>query len=68
MEKSRLNGGFCLPGKCPSGTLYQRPSSFGTGSLAPFRTLCALPLRREDHIVEAIGFLATTVIFTGKGS
>lgn len=62
MEKSRFSERFCLPGECPSGTLYERASSFGTGSRAPFRTLCALPLRREDHVVEAIGILALLLI------
>lgn len=60
--KFRLVEKFCLPGECPTGSLYERASSFGTGSRAPFRTLCTSSLQREDHVVEVLGFLALAVI------
>jgi hypothetical protein len=71
MEKSRFVEGVCLPGERPRGTLSERASSFWTGSRAPFRTMCRRAVRRHDHVVEVIGFLALflmTFVVVGRDS
>ena len=69
--KSRFVERFCLPGERPTGTLYERASSFRTGWRAPFRTMCRRGGRRHDQVVEVIGFLALflmTFVVVGRDS